>query len=78
MRSKQISIRKEIYDRLKNQKGENESFSDIIKRLLDSQSNFEKTKQCFGLSKELPDDLVDEFKQASKEMREMIKKRVDP
>ena len=78
MRSKQISIRKEIYDRLKNQKGENESFSDIIKRLLDSQSNFAKTKQCFGLSKELPDDLVDEFKQASKEMRERIKKRVDP
>jgi len=76
MVSKQISIRKEIYERLKNQKNENESFSDVIKRLLDNQSNFEKVKQCFGLSKNLPDEFVDEFKKASKEMREMIKKRV--
>jgi hypothetical protein len=53
------------------------TFSGPFSRLLDSQSNFEKIKQCFGLSKELPDDLVDEFKQASKEMREMIKKRLN-
>lgn len=76
MVSKQISIRKEIYDRLKSQKKENESFSDVIKRLLDNQSNFEEIKSCFGLSKDLPDEIIDEFKQASKEMREMIKNRI--
>lgn len=63
MVSKQISIRKEIYDRLKSQKKENESFSDVIKRLLDNQSNFEEIKSCFGLSKDLPDEIIDEFKQ---------------
>lgn len=76
MVSKQISIRKDIYDRLKNQKKEKESFSDVIKRLLDNQSNFEEIKNCFGLSKDLPNEIIDEFKQASKEMREMIKNRV--
>lgn len=76
MVSKQISIRKEIYNRLKNQKKENKSFSDVIKRLLDNQSNFEKVRQCFGISKDLQDEFVDEFKHAGKEMREMIKKRV--
>ena len=76
MVSKQISIRKDIYDRLKNQKKGNESFSDVIKRLLDNQSNFEEIKNCFGLSKDLPNEIIDEFKQASKEMREMIKNRV--
>lgn len=76
MVSKQISIRKEIYDRLKSQKKEDESFSDVIKRLLNNQSNFEEIKNCFGLSKDLPDEIIDEFKQASKEMREMIKNRV--
>ncbi len=73
MVSKQISIRKDIYDRLKSQKEKNESFSDVIKRLLDNQSNFEKIKLCFGLSKDLPNDFIDEFKQASREMREIIK-----
>ncbi|TXT59515.1 MAG: hypothetical protein BAJALOKI2v1_200028 [Promethearchaeota archaeon] len=77
MASKQISIRKDIYDRLKSQKKENESFSDVIKKLLDNQSNFEEVKECFGLSKDLPDDFVDEFKKASKETREMIKDRID-
>jgi predicted CopG family antitoxin len=76
MASKQISIREDIYDRLKSQKEENESFSDVIKRLLNNQSNFEKVKQCFGLSKSLPEEFVDEFRKASKETREMIKNRI--
>jgi predicted CopG family antitoxin len=76
MASKQISIREDIYDRLKSQKEENESFSDVIKRLLNSQSNFEKVKQCFGLSKNLPEKFVDEFRKASKETREMINKKI--
>ncbi|MFO8020259.1 MAG: antitoxin VapB family protein [Promethearchaeia archaeon] len=76
MVSKQISIRKKIYDRLKGQKRENESFSDVIARLLDSQSNFSDIKECFGLSKNLPEELTDKFRESNKEMRNMIKERI--
>lgn len=75
MTSKQISIREEVYKRLYLQKNENESFSDVITRLLDNQSNFHKIEQCFGLSKDLPDEIVDKFRESSKEMRKKFKER---
>jgi predicted CopG family antitoxin len=75
MTSKQISIRKEVYERLYLQKKENESFSDVIIRLLDKQSNFHKIEQCFGLSKDLPDEFVAKFRESSKEMRKKFMER---
>lgn len=75
MTSKQISIREEVYERLYSQKKENESFSDVIIRLLDNQSNFQKIELCFGLSKDLPDEIVDKFRESSKEMRKKFKGR---
>jgi len=75
MTSKQISIREEVYKRLYLQKRENESFSDVIMRLLDNQSNFHKIEQCFGLSKDLPDEIVDIFRESSKEVRKKFKER---
>ncbi|WP_371806728.1 antitoxin VapB family protein [Candidatus Lokiarchaeum ossiferum] len=35
MASQQISVRQDIYNRLKQVKRENESFSDVIERLLE-------------------------------------------
>lgn len=70
---KQISISKDLYESLINQKKQDETISDLINRLLEGQnifeSNFEKMKQCFGISRELPNEFVNAFRHASKELR---------
>lgn len=66
MTSKTICIREEIFYRLSKIKKKNESFSDLIERLLTS--IFEKEnnhdiimKEVFGYARNLPDEIFEQF-----------------
>jgi len=59
MTSKMISIREEVYRNLKKLKGANESFSEVIERLLASQKK--EPLKYFNMAKNLPSEILDEF-----------------
>ena len=65
MTSKMISIRDDIYKNLKKLKGANESFSELIERLIANQQK--DPLKHFGIAKNLSDDLLDDFEKAVKE-----------
>ncbi|MHA2000742.1 MAG: antitoxin VapB family protein [Promethearchaeota archaeon] len=52
MASHQISIRNDVYQKLKKIKQENESYSDTIERLLSNKGNVEDLKELYGISGE--------------------------
>ena len=65
MTSKMISIRDDIYKNLKKLKGPNESFSELIERLITSQQK--DPLKHFGIAKNLSDEDLDEFERTVKE-----------
>jgi len=65
MASKMISIRDDIYENLKKLKGPNESFSELIERLIRNQQK--DPLKHFGIAKNLSDEVLDEFENAVKE-----------
>jgi len=77
MTSKMISIREEVYKNLKQLKGPNESFSELIKRLITNQRK--NPLRHFDIGRDLPDDFLDEFEkiviEAKKENARMSSKR---
>lgn len=62
MASKMISIREDVYKNLKRLKGANESFSEVIERLLANQKK--EPLKYFNLVKNLPSEILDEFEEA--------------
>lgn len=62
MTSKMISIRDDVYKNLKKLKGPNESFSELIERLIANQQK--DPLKFFGIAKDLSNELVDEFEKA--------------
>jgi len=71
MSVKTISIRNDIYKMLKNAKGEDESFSDVIERLLKREKI--DLAAYFGALKD--EDLLDELEEDSKRIRELSRFR---
>ena len=65
MTSKMISIRDDIYKNLKKLKEPNESFSELIERLITNQRK--DPLKHFGIAKNLSDDVLDEFERTVKE-----------
>lgn len=66
MESKNISIRKDIYKKLKNLKKQNESISDVIERLINegSKGTGFRLMKYFGAWEDLPeiyDQIVRDF-----------------
>jgi len=59
MTSKMISIREDVYRDLKRLKGPNESFSDIIERLIKSRKK--NPLKHFGIAKDMPKEMLDDF-----------------
>jgi predicted CopG family antitoxin len=59
MTSKIISIRKDIYEHLKRLRKHNESFSELIERLLTERKK--DPLKHFGIAKDLPEDVNNEF-----------------
>lgn len=62
MTSKMISIRDDVYKNLKKLKSPNESFSELIERLIANQQK--DPLKFFGIAKDLSYELADEFEKA--------------
>jgi len=62
MTSKMISIRDDVYKNLKKLKSPNESFSELIERLIANQQK--DPLKFFGIAKDLSSELVEEFEKA--------------
>ncbi|NMC08453.1 MAG: hypothetical protein GYA24_24810 [Candidatus Lokiarchaeota archaeon] len=76
--SVQISIRKDIYEKLKALKKEDESFSDIIDRILNGQGNLQEVIKCYGIARGDEDaEILAAYKEASKEIRNSINSRMN-
>ena len=65
MTSKMISIRDDVYKSLKKLKGPNESFSELIERLIANQQK--NPLKHFGIGKSLSEEFLNEFEKAVKE-----------
>ena len=65
MTSKMISIRDDIYKNLKKLKEPNESFSELIERLISNQQK--NPLKHFGIAKTLSDEILNEFEKAVNE-----------
>ena len=65
MTSKMISIRDDVYKNLKKLKNPNESFSELLERLINNQKK--DPLKHFGISNNLSEDILDEFETAVKE-----------
>lgn len=79
MASQQISIKQDVYERLKKNKKANESFSDIIERLLDNISNKEKILSSYGAAKsddpEVEDFILDTYAKSRLQIRKSFNTR---
>jgi predicted CopG family antitoxin len=77
MTSKLISVREDIYLKLKKLKKPEESFSDLLERMLKTREK--NPLKYFGIAKDLPKEILDEFKEsvlkAKKEYAENQAKR---
>ncbi|KKK47514.1 hypothetical protein LCGC14_3154420, partial [marine sediment metagenome] len=62
MTSKMISIRVEVYNNLKKLKNPDESFSELIERLIINQKK--DPLRHFGIAKDLPEEILNEFENA--------------
>lgn len=74
MSSKNISIRDDVYRELKEAKGPDESFSDVIDRLLDKDSEDHPLRQLEGL---LDDEEATEVRERMEEFRESLDDQMD-
>jgi len=77
MASKLISVREEIYRKLKKLKQPDESFSDLLERIIKTQEK--DPLKHFGIAKNLPEEIKDEFEdvilRAKKEFAENTSRR---
>jgi len=62
MTSKIISIREDIYNKLKHLKESNESFSELLERLISNQKK--DPLKHFGIAKKLSKEVLDDFENA--------------
>ncbi|MBN2152773.1 MAG: antitoxin VapB family protein [Candidatus Lokiarchaeota archaeon] len=78
MTSVQISIKKDLQDRLKAIKGDDESYSDVIERLLEGQGNLQEFIKCHGIARGDNEAEVHEaYAEARKTIREGMRARLD-
>lgn len=57
-----ISVKEEVYKQLKRLKNPEESFSDLLTRLIQNQEK--NPLKHFGIAKDLPAEILDEFEDA--------------
>lgn len=78
MTSQQISIKQDVYLKLKNAKRDGESFSDTIDRLLEPQSNIPKILNLYGIAKkedEFEKQVLNNYADSQNEIRKLINLR---
>jgi predicted CopG family antitoxin len=71
MSSKTISLKEETYERLRRKKGDDESFSDVIDRVLD-----EEEHPLYGLVGLAEEDEIDRIRDGSQSFRADIDSRI--
>ena len=76
--SHNISIKQSVYDKLKEIKRENESFSDLIERMFDEgeKGTFSRLKKHFQVDTSIP-ELDDELKKVMHKARKNINKDLE-
>lgn len=72
MASKTISLKEETYERLRREKSDDESFSDVIDRFLE-----EDEHPLYGLVGLADDDEVTQIRARSQSFREDVDERMD-
>ena len=73
METKNISVNRKVYDILISEKGERESFSDVIERLVKGERK--SLKKFFGALKERK-SLLNELEDSSKRIRKATEVRI--
>ena len=73
MASKTVSLKEETYERLRQAKGEDESFSDVIDRLLG-----EGDHPLYDLVGLADDETLERVREQSRAFREETDRRMDP
>jgi predicted CopG family antitoxin len=75
MSSKNISVREDVYRALQNAKGDDESFSDVIERLLEAR---EGDHPLYGLVGVLDEEGAERVRERSDRFRESVDERLGP
>ncbi len=79
MVSHQISLRDEVYQRLKAERRPGESFSDAVDRLLASRGNFQDVIDLFGVAAdEEEESFLEAFRESKNEFRAQFELRFSP
>ncbi len=74
MTSKMISVKEKIYKQLEQLKNPDESFSDLLERLI--QNHKKDPLKHFGIAKQITVDILDDFEKAVlNSKKEFAKKR---
>jgi len=73
MSSKNISVREDVYRALQNAKGDDESFSDVIERLLEARDG---DHPLYGLVGTLDEEEVERVRERSTRFRESVDDRM--
>jgi len=77
MTSTQISIRRDVYEKLKREKQDDESFSDVIERLIEKKSNVQDVLSCFGIASGPGEEIfLDAYEEGKKMIRDNVKSRI--
>ena len=78
MASKNISIRKELYDKLTRLKTKEQSYSDFIEKLLNEglKGSFSRMMKYFGSWENIPDDVFEEMKRLRERTNKSIHNRI--
>lgn len=74
MSSKNVSLREDVYRELKAAKGEDESFSDVVERLLDAERDEHPLDRLEGL---LDDDEAERVRERMAEFRTNLDEDMD-
>jgi len=76
MSSKNISLRKDVYEELKREKAEDESFSDVVNRLLCVRRD-EEPYPLYGLVGMLDDEKAEEVRERIEEFRTDVSEEME-
>jgi len=76
MSSKNISLREDVYEELKREKAEDESFSDVVNRLLSVRRD-EEPHPLYGLIGMLDDKEAEEVRERVEEFRTDVSEEIE-
>lgn len=76
MASHQISLRDEVYQKLKERKKPDESYSDVIEKLLETKSNKNELLKLYGIAGEDELGLAEMVFSTRKEIESSLKRRI--